>query len=93
MATTYADCRFEARITSDTRALLKRAAELQGRSMSEFVISAAREAAQKAVADAEILMLSERDQLRLFTQALLNPTKPNGALSKALEKHDELFGR
>ncbi|HGN3906496.1 TPA: DUF1778 domain-containing protein, partial [Neisseria gonorrhoeae] len=50
MTATYADCRFEARITSDTRALLKHAAELQGRSMSEFVISAAREAAQKAVA-------------------------------------------
>ncbi|EPI1395311.1 DUF1778 domain-containing protein [Neisseria gonorrhoeae] len=48
MTATYADCRFEARITSDTRALLKHAAELQGRSMSEFVISAAREAAQKA---------------------------------------------
>lgn len=36
-------------------------------------------------------MLSERDQLQ-FTQALLNPTKPNEALSKALKKHDELFG-
>ncbi|EPI1395310.1 DUF1778 domain-containing protein [Neisseria gonorrhoeae] len=44
------------------------------------------------VADAEILMLSERDQLQ-FAQALLNPSKPNGALSRALEKHDELFGR
>ena len=37
--------------------------------MSEFVITAAREAAQKAVADAEILMLSERDQLQ-FTPSL-----------------------
>lgn len=92
MTATYADCRFEARITSDTRALLKHAAELQGRSMSKFVISAAREAAQKTVADAEILMLSERDQLQ-FAQALLNPSKPNVALSKALEKHDEPFGR
>lgn len=60
--------------------------------MSKFVISAAREAAQKTVADAEILMLSERDQLQ-FAQALLNPSKPNVALSKALEKHDEPFGR
>ena len=30
-------------------------------------------------------MLSERDQLQ-FTQALLNPTKPNGALSKSIGK-------
>lgn len=88
---THADCRFEARISADTRALLKRAAELQGRSMSEFVISTAREAAQKAVADAEILMLSERDQL-LFTEGLLNPSKPNEALSRALARHDERFG-
>lgn len=92
MTATYADCRFEARITSDTRALLKHAAELQGRSMSEFVISAAREAAQKAVADAEILMLSERDQLQ-FAQALLNAPFGLDGLSRALEKHDELFGR
>lgn len=89
---THADCRFEARISTDTRALLKRAAELQGRSMSEFVISTAREAAQKAVADAEILMLSERDQLR-FTEGLLNPPKPNEALNRALAKHEALFGK
>lgn len=89
---THADCRFEARISADTRALLKRAAELQGRSMSEFVISTAREAAQKAVADAEILMLSERDQLR-FTEGLLNPPKPNEALNRALAKHEALFGK
>ncbi|WP_165007824.1 type II toxin-antitoxin system TacA family antitoxin [Neisseria yangbaofengii] len=88
---TYADCRFEARISADTRALLKRAAELQGRSMSEFVISTAREAAQRAVAEAEILMFSERDQL-LFAEALLDPPKPNEALSRALAKHDEMFG-
>lgn len=88
---TQANSRFEARISSDTRALLKRAADLQGRSLSEFVINSAREAAQKAVEEAEILTLSRRDQEK-FVEALLNPQKPNAALNRALQRHSELFG-
>lgn len=88
---TQANSRFEARISGDTRALLKRAADLQGRSLSEFVISSAREAAKKAVEEAEILTLSKRDQEKLV-EALLNPPKPNAALSRALQRHSEIFG-
>jgi hypothetical protein len=50
--------RIEARLAPDVLALLKRAAEIEGRSVSEFVVSAAQEAARRAIEDAEIIRLS-----------------------------------
>lgn len=41
--------RLEARISFELHATLKRAAELQGRTMTDFVIAAIQEAAQKAI--------------------------------------------
>jgi hypothetical protein len=37
--------RLEARLPNDVHALLKRAAEIEGRTLTDFVVSAAREAA------------------------------------------------
>jgi len=42
--------RLEARITREGLAVVRRAAEIQGRSISDFVVAAAQEAAQKTVA-------------------------------------------
>jgi uncharacterized protein (DUF1778 family) len=39
--------RLEARITREALAVVRRAAEIQGRSVSDFVVAAAQEAAQK----------------------------------------------
>ncbi|RQR28716.1 DUF1778 domain-containing protein [Burkholderia sp. Bp9131] len=86
MATT----RFEARIETDVHAVIRRAAEIQGRTMSDFVVSAAREAAQRAIADAEIIRLSVADSER-FAQAILSPAEPVDALKRALERHEQLL--
>ncbi|AWV01137.1 MULTISPECIES: DUF1778 domain-containing protein [Burkholderia] len=86
MATT----RFEARIETDVHAVIRRAAEIQGRTMSDFVVSAAREAAQRAIADAEIIRLSVTDSER-FAQAILSPAEPVDALKRALERHEQLL--
>ncbi|WP_321812942.1 DUF1778 domain-containing protein [Burkholderia sp. BCC1985] len=86
MATT----RFEARIEADVHAVIRRAAEIQGRTMSDFVVSAAREAAQRAIADAEIIRLSVADSER-FAQAILSPPEPVDALKRALEHHEQLL--
>ncbi|WP_175836423.1 DUF1778 domain-containing protein [Burkholderia anthina] len=82
--------RFEARIESDVHAVIRRAAEIQGRTMSDFVVSAAREAAQRAIADAEIIRLSVADSER-FAQAILSPAEPVDALKRALERHEQLL--
>jgi uncharacterized protein (DUF1778 family) len=43
--TTAATARLEARISTDLHAMLKRAAEIQGRTMTDFVVSAVQDAA------------------------------------------------
>lgn len=86
MATT----RFEARIETDVHAAIRRAAEIQGRTMSDFVVSAAREAAQRAIADAEVIRLSVAESER-FAHAILTPAEPVEALKRAVDLHDQLL--
>jgi len=74
--------RLEARITREGLAVVRRAAEIQGRSISDFVVAAAQEAAQKTVAEVGIIHLSCEAQEK-FIALLLNPRKPNRALKKA----------
>lgn len=83
--------RLEARLPSDIHALLKRAAELQGRTLTDFVVTAAREAAVRAIEEVEIIRLSAEDQ-RLIAEAILNPPDPSPALRRAFQRRDELFG-
>jgi uncharacterized protein (DUF1778 family) len=78
--------RLEARISPDGLAAVKRAAEIQGRSVSDFVVAAAQEAAQRTIQDAHIIKLSLEDQ-RIFAEAILNPPKPTPALKRAMERH------
>ena len=81
--------RIEARIAPDTLAVVKRAAELQGRSVSDFVVAAAQEAAAKAIEEAQFIRLSVADQ-RAFVEAILNPPPLAPAMERAIERHRRL---
>ncbi len=83
--------RLEARLPIDIHALLKRAAEIEGRTLTDFVVSAAREAACRTIEESEIIRLSINDQ-RQIAEALLNPPEPTPALKKAFQRRQELFG-
>jgi uncharacterized protein (DUF1778 family) len=61
--------RLEARITVSQKALIEHAAALQGRSVTDFVLSSVQEAAAKAIDEHQRLTLSVRDG-RAFVQAL-----------------------
>ena len=82
--------RIEARITPDTLALLRRAAEIKGRSLSEFVTAAAHDAALKAVEEMDVIRLTLAGQ-RAFADALINPPAPSEGLRKAFEAHKRLI--
>ena len=82
--------RLEARIAPRALAVVKRAAEIQGRSISDFVVAAAQEAAQKTIAETHIIHLSLADQLAV-AEALLNPPKPLAALKRAKAAHKRLI--
>jgi uncharacterized protein (DUF1778 family) len=58
--------RIEARIAPDALAVVRRAAEIQGRSVSDFVVTAAQEAAQKAVAETESSACLAKHRKNLF---------------------------
>ncbi len=89
-ATTATSARLEARISVDLHATLKRAAELQGRTMTDFVVSAVQEAAQRAIEQSEIMRFSLADQ-ECFAQALLSPPEPTAALKRAFARRQKLL--
>lgn len=84
--------RLEARISTDLHAMLKRAAELQGRTMTDFVVTAVQEAAQRAIEHADVIRLSLADQ-ECFAQALLTPSQVTDALGRAFDRRDKLLGQ
>jgi len=90
MPQTNPTARLEARISNDLHAMLKRAAELQGRSMTDFVVTAVQAAAQQAIEQAEVIRLSLADQ-ECFAQALLSPPQPTPALERAFARRRELL--
>ena len=90
MATATTTARLEARISTDLHAMLKRAAELQGRTMTDFVVSAVQDAAQRAIEQSEVIRLSLADQ-ECFAQALLSPPQTSPALERAFTRRSKLL--
>jgi uncharacterized protein (DUF1778 family) len=82
--------RLEARLPAEVHALLKRAAEIEGRTMTDFVVTAAREAAVRTIEESEIVRLSVEDQ-RLIAEGILNPPPPAGPLRRAFRKRKTLL--
>ena len=82
--------RIEARITPDGLAILREAAELEGRSLSEFVVSAAEKAARTAIDQDRELRLSLADQ-KQFVESLLNPSTLAPAMRRAHDHRKRLI--
>jgi uncharacterized protein (DUF1778 family) len=72
-------------------ARLKRAAEIRGRTLTDFVVSAADEAACRTIEETEIIRLSLEGQ-RQIAEAILRPPQPTAALKRAAKRYRELFG-
>jgi uncharacterized protein (DUF1778 family) len=84
--------RLETRISPDALALVRRAAEIQGRSVSDFVVLAAQEAAHKTITETQIICLSVEDQ-KAVAESILNPPGPTPALRKAKAAHERLIAK
>lgn len=82
--------RLEARIAPEALAVVRRAAEIQGRSVSDFVVAAAQEAAQKTVSEVEVIRLS-REAQEQFVKLLTRPSRLNPTLKKAFARHRNLI--
>ena len=82
--------RLETRIATEALAIVKRAAEMEGRSVSDFIVSAAQEAARRTIEENQVIRLSVEDQTR-FVDMLLNPPEPSAALKRAKAAHNALI--
>jgi uncharacterized protein (DUF1778 family) len=78
--------RLEARIPGEVKAILTRAASLQGRSLTDFVVGSATEAARRIIRESEVLELSARDQVA-FARAVLSPPRATRALRAAARRY------
>jgi uncharacterized protein (DUF1778 family) len=82
--------RVEARIAPDALAVVRRAAALQGRSVSDFVVAAALKDAQRTIEDMQLVRLSVEDQRR-FAKLLLNLPPVAPAMKRALTGRKRLI--
>jgi len=87
---TIRTARIEARIAPDALQVVRRAAEMQGRSISDFVVAAAWEVAHRTLDEAQAVRLSVEDQKR-FVDLLLNPPALAPALKRARKAHSRLI--
>ena len=81
--------RLEARLTDTQKALFQHAADLTGRSLTEFVVSSAQEVAARTVREHEVLTLSGLDR-QVFVEALLKPILPNKRLRQAARRYKKV---
>lgn len=84
--------RLEARLSPSQKSVLQRAAALSGRTLSEFVVASAQEAASKVIQDQESIRLSRVEQ-RAFVKALLAPPATSARLRKAAAAYKKHLGR
>ncbi len=78
--------RLETRIASDQKAAIVRAAELTGRTLTDFVVNTAYKAALLEIERHEVVHLNREDSRRL-AEALLSDDQPGERLKKAAERY------
>jgi uncharacterized protein (DUF1778 family) len=78
--------RLEARITTEQKTLIERAAALQGRTVTDFVLTSVQEAARRAIAEHQQIESSVRDS-KAFVDALLHPKPVNARLRETIRRY------
>lgn len=83
--------RLEARITAEQKSLIERAAALQGRTVTDFVLTSVQDAARRAIQEHQQLELSVRDS-EAFVEAFLRPKPVNDRLRETVRRYREATG-
>jgi uncharacterized protein (DUF1778 family) len=82
--------RLEARVNPEIKALWEKAADLEGVTLTDFVIASVQAAAYKVIEQHQTLKLSLEDG-EAFINAILNPPKPNEALIEAVLHYNQVI--
>ena len=83
--------RLETRVTAEQKTLIERAAALQGRTVTDFVLTSLQDAARRAIEAHQQLELSVRDS-EAFVDALLNPKPMNDRLRETVDRYRQVTG-
>ncbi len=78
--------RLETRVTADQKNLIEHAAALQGRTLTDFVLTSVQEAARRTIEEHQRLDLSLRDG-QAFVDALMNPQPVNDRLRDTVQRY------
>jgi uncharacterized protein (DUF1778 family) len=78
--------RFDARLNEDQKLLIQRAADLEGRSLSDFVLRSAEKAAEETIEKRAMLILTVRET-EAFTEAILRAPDPGPVLRRAAREY------
>jgi uncharacterized protein (DUF1778 family) len=78
--------RLEARLPSEQKRLFERAADLQGTTLTDFVLANLQAAATSTINEFETLRLRGEDR-EVFINALLNPPKANRYSKEAVARY------
>jgi uncharacterized protein (DUF1778 family) len=80
--------RIEARVSIEAKALIQKAVDIEGGTLTDFISKSAQIAAQNVIESHQTLKLGIEDS-RAFVDAILNPKEPNEALKKAVTRYKE----
>ena len=83
--------RLETRVTAEQKSLIEHAAALQGRTVTDFVLSRVQEAARRAIEEHQRIDLSVRDS-RAFVDALISPPPVNDRLRDTVRRYRQVTG-
>jgi uncharacterized protein (DUF1778 family) len=84
--------RFDARLNEEQKVLIQKAADLEGRTMTDFVLRSAEAAAERTLQDRAMLILCARET-EAFVDAVLNPVEPGPVLRAAARHYKNHMGR
>jgi len=84
--------RFDARLNEEQKLLIQRAADLEGRTMTEFVLHSAEAAAERTIENRAMLVLTARET-EAFADAILNPPDPGPILRRAARQYRETIAK
>jgi uncharacterized protein (DUF1778 family) len=84
--------RFDARLNEEQKVLIQKAADLEGRSVTDFVLQSAEQAAERTIQQRAMLILSAR-QTEAFVDAVLHPAQPGRVLRVAVRHYKKAIGR
>ena len=80
--------RINLRLIGTDKQRIERAAAIEGKTVSTFIVASALEYADKTIERHETMSLAREDAIRFF-HALDNPPPPNDRLRATLDEHDQ----